>query len=49
MQAQKFGAAASETDDALEEESMLETPLDNIEPYGYFKEILMSESIPRLQ
>ena len=45
LQAQKFGAAASEADDTLEEESMLETPLDNIEPYGYFKDTLMSESI----
>jgi hypothetical protein len=33
----------SETeDDDLEEESMLETPLDQVEPYGIFKDTLMS-------
>ena len=43
MQAQKFGAAADESDDELEEESLLETPLDKVEPYGLFKETLLSK------
>lgn len=31
-------------DDELEEESLLETPLDNMEPYGLFKATLESKS-----
>ena len=41
-QAQKFGAVGDADDDDLEEESMLETPLDKVEPYSVFKNTLMS-------
>ena len=44
FQAQKFNAVTDAEDDELEEESMLETPLDKIEPYGLFKNTLMSSS-----
>jgi hypothetical protein len=42
QQAQKFNAAVGqdEDDDELEEESLLETPLDQLEPYGLFKQTL---------
>lgn len=42
QQASKFNAAVGEDegDDELEEESLLETPLDHMEPYGLFKETL---------
>jgi importin-7 len=43
-QAQKFGSFAEEEDDELDEESLLETPLDKVEPYGLFKHVLMSMS-----
>lgn len=40
-EAQKFGSLAdSADDDQLEEETLLETPLDRIEPYGLFKSAL---------
>ncbi|KAI4290501.1 MAG: hypothetical protein L6R35_000225 [Caloplaca aegaea] len=39
-EAQKFGAATDTDDDELEEESLLETPLDTVEPYGMFKHAL---------
>ncbi|KAL8902201.1 MAG: hypothetical protein Q9207_004825 [Kuettlingeria erythrocarpa] len=39
-EAQKFGAATDDDDDELEEESLLETPLDRVEPYGMFKTVL---------
>lgn len=46
-QSQKFSAITGEDededDDDLEEESLLETPLDELEPYGLFKEGLMSK------
>ena len=48
QQAQKFGAAGDIDDDDLEEESMLETPLDKVEPYGVFKDTLMSAFFPSL-
>ncbi|KAF2717063.1 nuclear transport receptor RANBP7/RANBP8 [Polychaeton citri CBS 116435] len=52
QQAQKFNAAVGEAedDDELEEESLLETPLDNMEPYGLFKETLgvLSQQQPQL-
>ena len=41
-QVQKFGAANDDSDDELEEESLLETPLDKVEPYGTFKQALLS-------
>ncbi|MCJ1365361.1 hypothetical protein MMC16_004482 [Acarospora aff. strigata] len=40
-QAQKFSTVSSDDDDELEEEGLLETPLDQVEPYGLFKETLM--------
>jgi hypothetical protein len=42
QQASKFSAVAGddEEDDELEEESLLETPLDQMEPYGLFKAAL---------
>jgi len=42
QQAEKFNQAVGqdEGDDELEEESLLETPLDLMEPYGLFKETL---------
>ena len=45
QQAQKFNAAVGEdeADDELEEESLLETPLYQMEPYALFKETLSSE------
>ena len=50
QQAQKFNAAVGEEegDDELEEESLLETPLDLMEPYGLFKEALGGMSTPSL-
>ena len=47
QQAQKFNAAVgqSEDDDELEEESLLETPLDGMEPYGLFKGTLSGKLI----
>lgn len=42
---EKFGAAQDESDDELEEESVLETPLDKVEPYGLFKGTLFSMHI----
>ncbi|KAI4283002.1 MAG: hypothetical protein L6R38_002486 [Xanthoria sp. 2 TBL-2021] len=41
-EAQKFGAVSADDDDELEEESLLETPLDRVEPYALFKNALMS-------
>ena len=43
LQAQKFNAANTEDDDDLEEESMLDSPLDKIEPYTLFKTTLLSQ------
>ncbi|KAI9844267.1 MAG: hypothetical protein M1837_005677 [Sclerophora amabilis] len=40
-EAQKFGAVADDDDDELEEESLLETPLDKVEPYGLFRNALL--------
>lgn len=42
IQAQKFGNLDDESDDELGEESLLETPLDKVEPYGLFRDALMS-------
>lgn len=42
LQAQKFNVISDEDDDELEEESLLETPLDKLEPYGLFKTALLS-------
>lgn len=43
-EAQKFTAISDEDDDELEEESLLETPLDKVEPYLMFKDSLFSKS-----
>lgn len=42
QEAQKFGSFADDDDDQLDEESLLETPLDKVEPYGMFKQVLMN-------
>ena len=43
VQAQKLGAGSDDDDDGLEEESLLETPLDRVEPYGLFKSTLLGK------
>jgi len=52
QQASKYNATIGEgeEDDELEEESLLETPLDQMEPYGLFKQTLhdMSQAQPQL-
>jgi hypothetical protein len=40
-QAQKFSSVEEDDDDELEEESLLETPLDKVEPYSMFKHALL--------
>lgn len=43
QEAAKFGSFADDDDDEdLDEESLLETPLDKVEPYGMFKHVLLS-------
>lgn len=46
MKAQKFGSVGDDEDDELEEEGLLETPLDKVEPYGLFRDTLMSTPCP---
>jgi hypothetical protein len=46
IKAQKFGNLDEESDDELGEESLLETPLDTVEPYGLFRDALLSKSPP---
>ncbi|KAL2834288.1 armadillo-type protein [Aspergillus cavernicola] len=42
-EAQKFGSfAGDEEDEELDEESLLETPLDKVEPYGLFKQVFLN-------
>merc|ERR1712130_662269 len=43
QQAAKFSASVEgdEEEDVLEEESLLETPLDRMEPYGLFKRVFL--------
>jgi hypothetical protein len=41
-EAQKFSQFADDDDDELDEESLLETPLDKVEPYGMFKHVFLS-------
>lgn len=44
-EAQKFSNFADDDDDdELDEESLLETPLDKLEPYGMFKHVFLSTS-----
>ncbi|KAL2856557.1 armadillo-type protein [Aspergillus pseudoustus] len=41
-EAQKFGSfAGDDEDDEIDEESLLETPLDKVEPYGLFKQVFL--------
>ncbi|KAI9681816.1 MAG: hypothetical protein M1829_000561 [Trizodia sp. TS-e1964] len=51
-ESKKFGAAISSEaeDDELEEESMLDTPLDKLEPYSMFRDALLTlqQSQPQL-
>nr|POF03944.1 putative importin [Quercus suber] len=49
QQASKFNAAVGEDEgeDDLEEESLLETPLDQMEPYGLFKQTLSGKIASR--
>ncbi|KAJ5320159.1 hypothetical protein N7508_000442 [Penicillium antarcticum] len=42
QEAQKFGSFADDDDDDMDEESLLETPLDKVEPYGMFKHVLLN-------
>ncbi|KAJ5804964.1 hypothetical protein N7474_010851 [Penicillium riverlandense] len=42
QEAAKFGSFADDDDDDLDEESLLETPLDKVEPYGMFKHVLLN-------
>ncbi|KAJ5963739.1 uncharacterized protein N7479_003615 [Penicillium vulpinum] len=42
QEAQKFGSYTDDDDDDMDEESLLETPLDKVEPYGMFKHVLLS-------
>jgi hypothetical protein len=48
-EAQKFSSVDDEEDDELEEESLLETPLDKVEPYGMFKHALFRKSLCRMR
>lgn len=41
-EAQKFSSFADEDEEDLDEESLLETPLDKVEPYGMFKHVFLS-------
>ena len=43
FQAQKFSNLENESEDELGEESLLETPLDKVEPYQLFRDALMSK------
>lgn len=40
-QAQKYGSLVDD-DKELDEEGLLETPLDKLEPYGLFKQVMLS-------
>ncbi len=42
-QAQKFGNIDNDAEDELAEESLLETPLDKVEPYQLFRDALLSK------
>jgi hypothetical protein len=43
--AKKFGAlAGNEEDSELDEDNLLETPLDKFEPYVVFRDALLSKS-----
>lgn len=40
-QARKFGSFGDDDEEEIDDESLLETPLDKIEPYGLFKHVLL--------
>ncbi|KAJ5666989.1 importin [Penicillium macrosclerotiorum] len=42
QEAQKFSHFADDDDEELDEESLLETPLDKVEPYGMFKHVFLN-------
>lgn len=46
-QAEKFSSLQDSDDDdsVMDEDSLLETPLDKMEPYSMFRDSLLSESI----
>lgn len=46
QQATKFSAISDDDDDELEEESLLETPLDKVEPYSLFKQAIFRKCLP---
>ncbi|EYE95662.1 putative nonsense-mediated mRNA decay protein (Nmd5) [Aspergillus ruber CBS 135680] len=41
QEASKFGSYGDEDEEELDEESLLETPLDKVEPYSLFKNVLL--------
>lgn len=47
-EAAKFSAFQDDDEQELEEESLLETPLDKVEPYGMFKGALLRKFFPLL-
>jgi len=47
QEARKFGSFADDEEEEMDEESLLETPLDKVEPYGMFKHVFLSMSPPR--
>ena len=44
QEARKFGSFADDDEEEMDEESLLETPLDKVEPYGMFKHVFLSMS-----
>jgi len=42
-EAQKFGSFNDDEEDEMDDESLLETPLDKVEPYGMFKHVFLSK------
>lgn len=46
IQAEKFSSLQDSDDDdsVMDEDSLLETPLDKLEPYGMFRDSLLSKA-----
>ncbi|OQE32280.1 hypothetical protein PENSTE_c001G06733 [Penicillium steckii] len=42
QEARKFGSFADDDEEEMDEESLLETPLDKVEPYGMFKHVFLN-------
>ncbi|PGH18708.1 hypothetical protein AJ80_04361 [Polytolypa hystricis UAMH7299] len=42
QEALKYGSVGDDDDDELDEESLLDSPLDKLEPYGMFKNVLLT-------